>query len=1211
MTKKTYIFLFAFVLLLSVNSYGINETYCVKPPFIQTYTPVNIMLVLDYSGSMNWSAYSGNYDSSKIYYGYFNPKDTYSQDSNGVWYIGSNGENPTSGSQLNYKYMDRIDILRWILTGGDVLGGCINVYSCDSYWTQSSCDANPLCEWGQWLFWGWCENKSYCNSLNKQECENNELCQYGKPVVITNDGIEIKLQDVSSYDPSKGKVIGILQKIRDQAQRPRIGSVFFSGYVFKRIKLSNQYTQLIDAINNTAPNGATCTKCALDEMYYLFSENSDAIQYYGNPYEWGTEHKVVRCTKNFNLVMSDGEWNTPDETTKSDPIRPINMMWEGGSADLVSAMEGLQNARTYSVAMFQNPDSEGTNALKWMAVYGNYDDLNGNGYPCNEYEYPNTSLTVTENLEKHCSEVKENYNKNGPYGYFKGNNPQELKTAITSAFNEILKQASSGTATSILSKKERANMGILQAAFYPKKILSNGYTLSWAGSLYNWWFYMSSSGQSFKSNIREDTIKNKDLDICSNGVPGGDYIMNYNFEDSKLKIKAYKSLCTGDNATSTPAVIYSGLDKAHPVWEAGSVLAKENPMDRTIYTYVGNTQPASPQNPIQLKNVVNTKDHIYSKLFGDENGDGVIDGSGENYTYAKAITLSNLEDYIYGEDIEGYRKRTIDSSGDVWKLGDIIYSTPRTVDYDNYTVTFVGANDGMLHAFLVGKYRYDNLGAYQMVKLRDKITGENTSELGKELWAFIPKNSLPYLRFLSDPDYCHLYYIDLTPSIIELKDSSGNIYKRILIGGMRLGGAVGCDNSSVCINPPKDTCDNVTAYAPGKDPANSSNYCLGLSSYFALDITNPIQPKFLWEFTDKDLGFSYSGPAFIKRTLADGSNAYYVMFASGPTDYDGDSGQKLRLFILRLNNNFTISSTYKINISDKLGIGNAFGGSMSTYGITDSNGYTKDVFFGISYNNNGIWNGNVIGIKPNSDNPENWTFFKLFVNPIGPVTVPISYGECSVNGVNKGFLYFGTGRYFFKNDDPGTSNSDIDKLYGVNINSCINSVGDTNCTVNNKADLYPSSETCSQLDNSVYGWYQDLDPKEQSYNKERDITGTTLSSMNAVFFTTTEPTSNICGFGGRSRMWGLNCATGESLTNQTCNTTNSVVGTLLLQTSVGQIAKFDISINPSKTQGNKNPFTQKNGKATNWIVGTASPNKSALIEKPKMNPIDILYEIEK
>ena len=165
----------------------------------------------------------------------------------------------------------------------------------------------------------------------------------------------------------------------------------------------------------------------------------------------------------------------------------------------------------------------------------------------------------------------------------------------------------------------------------------------------------------------------------------------------------------------------------------------------------------------------------------------------------------------------------------MWKLGDIVYSSPKVqadyqycsdgtsfnsqaLHYDSRlhhrllyhafrreSLVFVGANDGMLHAFKTGTLTTTGLDSsqYQIAAL----TGIPTSDMGKELWAFIPKNSLPYLRCLAvpPPNSCHLYYNDLSPYITKMV--SNKVTKTVLIGGMRLGaGAISsgkyCFNSS-------------------------------------------------------------------------------------------------------------------------------------------------------------------------------------------------------------------------------------------------------------------------------------------------------------------------------------------------------------------------------------------------------------------------------
>jgi type IV pilus assembly protein PilY1 len=136
-------------------------------------------------------------------------------------------------------------------------------------------------------------------------------------------------------------------------------------------------------------------------------------------------------------------------------------------------------------------------------------------------------------------------------------------------------------------------------------------------------------------------------------------------------------------------------------------------------------------------------------------------------------------------------------------------------DYTGRGMIFAGANDGMLHAFKLG-----NLGLPNSSHTAGCTFGSNEkaclsgSDLGREVWAFIPKNALPYLKYITKPDYCHVYTVDLTPFIFDASigadgcsegnywdcskynESDGtpvspatNRWRTILIGGMRFGGA--------------------------------------------------------------------------------------------------------------------------------------------------------------------------------------------------------------------------------------------------------------------------------------------------------------------------------------------------------------------------------------------------------------------------------------
>src|SRR6185503_18472579 len=92
------------------------------------------------------------------------------------------------------------------------------------------------------------------------------------------------------------------------------------------------------------------------------------------------------------------------------------------------------------------------------------------------------------------------------------------------------------------------------------------------------------------------------------------------------------------------------------------------------------------------------------------------------------FTATNIIDFIHGTQVSGMRNRqvTVNGSLKVWRLGDVVNSTPTIVGtpkerydilygdagYRNFVrrwanrrqMSYVGANDGLLHAFNVGYY---------------------------------------------------------------------------------------------------------------------------------------------------------------------------------------------------------------------------------------------------------------------------------------------------------------------------------------------------------------------------------------------------------------------------------------------------------------------------------------------------------------------------
>lgn len=1073
------------------------------PPFLGTSTtiPPNVLIIIDISGSMSWSAY--NYNNSGTYQGneegYFYPNSTYSYNNNGgYWYINNsakatncpsntnklNNSKSYSGSCLNFLFMTRIDLLQWTLTGG----------------SPDSCSQTSLVN---------CDPR--LNTKDKDNNGNIMLASYNNNVRV--------LTPMSRINNS------LLVSLANNTQnvQPRIGLEMFSSDVSaNKIYIgdytangssdpNNLYTNTISMINATTPNGSTATGPAMKAALDYFAQSTQNIgsdcKGIGYSYSNGFSYSIgtwkdpmyqpckqscttsrctfcsAECANNYVILMSDGDWNTG-----GDPLKPAWYMHNVFKRTLNNT--DFKINRVYSVGMFLSSSSGacGFNALKNVSLYGsnNFSTYPTNCSGCNN-NCSNTDYGNYGAYGSYCYTPNPDPTTTNPPTAFSANNASALKNSLSAIFQDIAKNVSSGSSAAIASSSNQGSI-VLQSVFWPQKTFDNNVTVSWVGKLYAWWLYQSAGN----APIMKADNGNKQLDTTDQTI----------------------------NFGTNPASVF---DNYTPIFETGAVLLSTNPSSRTIYT------------TIDGKNLIPFNS-------GNLNSISPYFGSLTNINYLGASNqATNLINYIIGTDLTGARNRTVTQNGvsGVWKLGDIVYSSPslmQAIDYTNtsntYNVIFVGANDGMLHAFLMGQpvntYQQNTLvklcndNKFTTDSLGNITCADGNNKVGSELWAFIPKNSLPYLKYLADPNYDtskHIYFNDLEPFVFRTFTSNG--VKNILIGGMRLGG---------CISPPSD--------------ANGAGY----SSYYAIDVTNPKNPILLWEFSNTALGFSYSGPAIIKEY--DGQfNKYYIMFLSGPTDYDGTSSQSLSAFVLDL---FSGNLLQTITNFGGSSYNNAFGSRLFTGGVIDNaNSLTQSIPFGISYqDSNGNWHGKVFLLNTfeNSDYTK-WKIVPINFNiDIGPITSQVATSKCQNN---EQYIYFGSGRYFKATDGITSPN---ENLFGADVTSCINSAS---CSVT-LSKITPSNQV-----NKPYvigfSWYVPL----SATLGERDISDPAADS-NSVTFTTTLPTGGvstsnslcISGYGGQTNVYSLSCGSGAP---------NTSGQSYIISTSSGGL--YSASANSSNTTG--------------------------------------------
>ena len=80
-------------------------------------------------------------------------------------------------------------------------------------------------------------------------------------------------------------------------------------------------------------------------------------------------------------------------------------------------------------------------------------------------------------------------------------------------------------------------------------------------------------------------------------------------------------------------------------------------------------------------------------------------------------------------------------------------------------MVYVGANDGMLHAFNGGFWNEST----QSFSVASPDGSATEHPLGSELWAYVPFNLLSHLKWLVEEDYPHVYYVDGPPKVFDAR----------------------------------------------------------------------------------------------------------------------------------------------------------------------------------------------------------------------------------------------------------------------------------------------------------------------------------------------------------------------------------------------------------------------------------------------------------
>ncbi|MBI1910934.1 MAG: hypothetical protein HYS21_02940 [Deltaproteobacteria bacterium] len=447
---------------------------------------------------------------------------------------------------------------------------------------------------------------------------------------------------------------------------------------------------------------------------------------------------------------------------------------------------------------------------------------------------------------------------------------------------------------------------------------------------------------------------------------------------------------------------------------------------------------------------------------------------------ADDIEKNKLINYVHGNDSYDDDLNGVTSEKRNWILGDILHSKPVVVSYASYSVAnesdctqnksvvFVGSNGGMLHAF----------------KDCD----------GSELWAFVPPDLLANLKQM--PAATHTYFVD-SSAVPYIYDANS---------------------------------DGTIDYSAGDKAITLFGERRGGGSYYAIDVSNPSSPKYLWRLSStespsgvntdySELAESWSEPVIAKvfvesagvdvvkvaafigagydnaaedqepaASSTKGRGVYAVEVATLTSGVPGffTSGRKIWGYTNSANSQLTRSFPAQLSILDLNG-----------------NGYADRVYAGDTSGN--IWRFD-IGSKLVSS----WSGRKLFrSNPGADASSgrKMFYKPAVTLEVGYELLFFGTG-----DREHPISTGVVDRLYAVK------DAGQA--VTKGEADLSDVTSSASVNISSTYGWYVKLDTN----NAEKALAPAAVFGKVAYYTTFTPATSvAMCSAGsGTSRLYSLN-----------------------------------------------------------------------------------------
>jgi type IV pilus assembly protein PilY1 len=500
-----------------------------------------------------------------------------------------------------------------------------------------------------------------------------------------------------------------------------------------------------------------------------------------------------------------------------------------------------------------------------------------------------------------------------------------------------------------------------------------------------------------------------------------------------------------------------GSLSASPVWRAGSdsSLAPANWASRNIFTFNPSTSTYATFRNTNLSTAQKAQ---------------------LTFTGIGSLTSADVVDYLRGnqakeESFAGGTLRTRTPPEASWSvlLGDIVNSTP----------IYVGAPNSQLYSTapaFTGKSVYETFATAQAGRTPALWVGSNdgmmhafNANTGAEIYAYVPSVAIMNaLGQYANPDYVHKYFVDGEVAIADIYN--GSAWRTVMVGTLGRGG-------------------------PG---------------LFALDITNPASPTFLWEKTGAQipvLGRNIGRPVIAQ--VADGD--WRVILGNGVDSTAGNS----HLITVGVTSGTvtTIDSGYT-------------GGSNGMTSVlardTNGDGFADTAYAGDLKGN--LWKFTAISGSGSAS--------KLYSardpsNVAQPITAAPLVGRDPSTGAV--WVFFGTGKYLGTGD---VSDTQVQTWYAIKDNGTTGVVGRSTLvarvatagvTLGDFPTRIITTGTAAEVA-GMQGWYLDL-----PISKERMVAPNRFQGGALIGTSRIPDSSDVCAPGGSGYIMAVNPFTGGRL----------------------------------------------------------------------------------